>query len=69
MAKIFIKPSLTLILVITYIENWELMISDLFRDKAKELIKKKGGTLASDEDEATHVIHPRVELNTDLYAR
>ena len=32
-------------------------------------MKKKGGTVTEDEDEATHVIHPKVELNNELYAR
>ena len=40
-----------------------------FREKAREIIEKKGGELVDDEDEATHVIHPKVELNMDLYAR
>jgi len=39
------------------------------KDKAKELIKKKGGVLTTDEDEATHIIHPKVDLDTELYAR
>jgi len=44
-------------------------VKDADREKAKEVIKKKGGTITDDEDEATHVIHPKVELNIDLYAR
>jgi len=40
-----------------------------FREKAKEIIKKRGGSLTEDEEEATHIVHPKVELNTELYAR
>jgi hypothetical protein len=39
------------------------------REKAKEIVKKRGGSVTEDEEEATHIIHPRVELNTELYAR
>jgi len=39
------------------------------RDKAKEIIKKKGGTLTEDEEEATHILHPKVDLDNELYAR
>ena len=39
------------------------------RDKAKEIVKKKGGSVTEDEEEATHIIHPKVELDNELYAR
>jgi len=32
-------------------------------------VKKKGGTITEDEDEATHILFPKVELNNELYAR
>ena len=32
-------------------------------------MKKKGGTITEDEDEATHILFPKVELNNELYAR
>lgn len=44
-------------------------VKDADKEKAKEIIKKKGGIMADEEDEATHIIHPKVELNMDLYAR
>ncbi|XP_023343822.1 SWI/SNF complex subunit SMARCC1 [Eurytemora carolleeae] len=39
------------------------------REKAKDIVKKKGGTITEDEDEATHILFPKVELNNELYAR
>jgi len=44
-------------------------VKDADKEKAKEIIKKKGGTIADSEEDATHIIHPKVELNMDLYAR
>ena len=39
------------------------------REKVKDIVKKKGGTITEDEDEATHILYPKVELNNELYAR
>jgi len=50
-----------------------VMIKDNVRDKDKEkvkdLVKKRGGQITNDEDEATHIIHPKVDPNPDLYCR
>jgi len=39
------------------------------RDKVRDLVKKRGGQITNDEDEATHIIHPKVDPNPDLYCR
>jgi len=39
------------------------------KEKVQAIVKKRGGSVTSHEDEATHVIHPKTDLNMDLYAR
>jgi len=39
------------------------------KEKVREIVKKKGAQTTTDEDKATHIIHPKVDMNPDLYAR
>jgi len=39
------------------------------KDRIKDIIKKRGGKITSNADEATHVVHPKVDLNTEVYCR
>jgi len=57
--KLYIPP------VIYFQDN----IKSSEREKAKDIVKKKGGTITEDEEEATHLVHPKVDLNNELYAR
>ena len=50
-----------------------VMIKDNVKEKdktkVKDIVEKRGGQITTTEDEATHVIHSKVELNNDLYCR
>jgi len=39
------------------------------RDRAKDIVNKRGGQITDDMEEATHIIHPKVDPNPDLYCR
>merc|ERR1719361_2162964 len=39
------------------------------KNKVKDIVEKRGGQITSNEDDATHVVHSKVELNNDLYCR
>lgn len=39
------------------------------KEKIKDIVLKKGGSVTKNDDDATHVIHPKVEFNTELYCR
>jgi len=44
-------------------------LTDKEKDKVSALVKKRGGRITTDEDDATHIIHPKVDPNPDLYCR
>ena len=44
-------------------------VKDKDKEKIREMVKKKGGQCTNDKDKATHIIHPKVEPNTELYCR
>jgi len=44
-------------------------LSEKDKEKVKDLVQKRGGRITSDEDDATHIIHPKVDPNPDLYCR
>jgi len=50
-----------------------VMIKDNLKEKEKnkvrDIVEKRGGQITSNEDDATHVVHNKVELNNDLYCR
>jgi len=39
------------------------------KEKVTALVKKRGGQMTKNEREATHIIHPKIEGNPDLYCR
>ena len=44
-------------------------VSSKDKEKIKDIIKKRGGEVTSNPDKATHIIHPKVDLNMDAYCR
>merc|ERR1712130_210089 len=48
-------------------------LKDSLRDKEKEkvtaLVKKRGGSITKNMNEATYIIHPKVDINPDRYCR
>merc|ERR1719410_2471189 len=39
------------------------------KEKVKDLVKKRGGQITTDKQDATHIIHPKVDPNPDLYCK
>jgi len=44
-------------------------VRDKDKDKIKDIVKKKGGEITNNIKDATHIIHPKIDLNMDWYAR
>ena len=63
--KALIEKSMTYRPIVFIKDN----VKEATKEKIKERILQRGGKITVDTEEATHIVHPKVDPNPDLYCR